>query len=48
LLQATEWLGEGSLGYTEALQSYFERFVRLHGGDKSAIFSIIDLHSEFV
>jgi hypothetical protein len=48
LLQATEWLVEGRLGYREALQSYFERYLKLHGGDKSAIFSIDDVHSEFV
>ena len=48
LLQATEWLVEGRLGYREALQGHFERFLRLHGGDKSTIFSIDDVHSEFV
>ena len=48
LLQATEWLVEGRLGYRESLQSYFERFLRLNGGDKSTIFSIDDIHSEFV
>jgi hypothetical protein len=48
LLQATEWLVEGRLGYREALQSYFERFLRLKGGDKSTIFSVDNVHSEFV
>jgi hypothetical protein len=48
LVQATEWLVEGRLGYREALQSYFERFLRLNGGDKSTIFSVDDVHSEFV
>jgi hypothetical protein len=48
LLQATEWLVEGRLGYREALQGYFERFLRLNGGDKSTIFSVDDVHSEFV
>ena len=48
LLQATEWLVEGRLGYREALQGYFERFLRLNGGDKSTIFSIGDIHSECV
>jgi hypothetical protein len=48
LLQATKWLVEGRLGYREALQSYFERFFRLNGGDESTIFSIDDIHSEFV
>jgi len=32
LLRATEWLAEGRLEYQEALQCYFERFLRLHGG----------------
>jgi hypothetical protein len=48
LLQATEWLVEGRLGYREVLQGYFERFLRLNGGDESTIFSIDDIHSEFV
>lgn len=48
LLQATEWLVEGRLGYREALQGYFERFLRLNGGDRSTIFSVDDVHSEFV
>ena len=48
LLQATEWLVEGRLEYREALQSYFQRFLRLNGGDRSTIFSIDDIHSEFV
>ena len=48
LLQATEWLVEGRLEYREALQSYFQRFLRLNGGDISTIFSIDDIHSEFV
>jgi hypothetical protein len=48
LLQATEWLVEGRLEYRESLQSYFERFLRLNGGDKTTIFSIDDIHSEFV
>jgi hypothetical protein len=48
LLQTTEWLVEGRLGYREALQNYFERFLRLNGGDRSMIFIIDDVHSEFV
>jgi hypothetical protein len=48
LLQATEWLAEGRLEYREALRSYLERFLKLHGGDRSAIFSIDNVHSEFV
>jgi hypothetical protein len=48
LLRATEWLVEGRLGYTEAPQGYFERLLRLNGGDESTIFSIDDIHSEFV
>jgi hypothetical protein len=48
LLQATEWLVEGRLGYREALQGYFERFLRFNGGDRSTIFSVDDVHSEFV
>ena len=48
LLQATELLVERRLEYREALQSYFQRFLRLNGGDRSAIFSIDDIHSEFV
>ena len=48
LLQATERLVEGRLEYREALRSYYERFLRLNGGDKSTIFSIDDVHSEFV
>ena len=48
LLQATEWLVEERVEYREALQSYFQCFLRLNGGDKSAIFSIDDVHSEFV
>ena len=48
LLQATEWLVEEHLEQREALQSYFQRFLRLNGGDKFTIFSIDDVHSEFV
>jgi hypothetical protein len=48
LLQATEWLAEGRLGYREALRSYYERFLRLHRGDGSAIYSIDNVHAEFV
>jgi hypothetical protein len=48
LLQATELLVEGRLGYREALRGYFDRFLKLHSGDKSMIFSIDDIHSEFV
>jgi ADP-heptose:LPS heptosyltransferase len=48
LLQAIEALVEGRLGYREALRGYFERFLRLHSGDKSTIFSIDNVHSEFV
>ncbi len=48
LLQATEWLVEGRLEYEEALKSYFQRFVRLNGGDTSRIFSVDDVHLEFV
>jgi hypothetical protein len=48
LLRAAELLVEGRLGYREALRGYFERFVRLHGGDKSAIYTIDNVHSEFV
>ena len=48
LLQVTEWLAEGRLRYREALQSHFERFLRLHGGDKSMIYTIDNVHSEFV
>ena len=48
LLRATEWLVEGRLEYREALRTYFERFIRLHGGDRSMIYSIDDVHSEFV
>jgi len=48
LLRATELLVEGGLGYREALRSYFERFLRLHGGDRSMIFTIDNVHSEFV
>ena len=48
LLHATEWLAEGRLGYRQALQSYFERFVSLHNGDASGIFTIDNVHEEFV
>lgn len=48
LLEATQLLAEGRLGYREALQSYFERFVSLHGGDTSGIYTIDDVHKEFV
>jgi hypothetical protein len=48
LLQATEWLIEGRLKYKDALQSYYQRFARLNGGDTSRIFSIDDVHLEFV
>ena len=48
LLRATEWLVEGRLGYRAALQGYFERFLKLNGGDKATNFSIDDIHSEFV
>ena len=48
LLYATVWLTEERLGYREALRNYFERFLRLHGGGKSAVFTIDNVHSEFV
>ena len=48
LLQATEWLVEGRLVYREALRSYLERFLGLHGGDRSTIYTIDNVHSEFV
>jgi hypothetical protein len=48
LLQATEWLVEERLEYRGAPQSYFQRFLPLNGGDRSTIFSIDDVHSEFV
>ena len=48
LLRATEWLAEGRLEYREALRSYFERFLRLHGGNRFAIYTIDNVHSEFV
>lgn len=48
LLQATEWLVAGRLGYREALRGYFERFLRLHGGDRSTVYTIDNVHSEFV
>jgi hypothetical protein len=48
LLRATELLAEGRLGYREALRRYFEMFLRLHGGDKSTIYTIDNVHSEFV
>ena len=48
LLLATEWLVEGRLVYREALRSYLERFLGLHGGDRSTIYTIDDVHSEFV
>jgi hypothetical protein len=48
LLLATEWLVEGRLVYREALRSYFERFLGLHGGDRSTIYTIDNVHSEFV
>jgi hypothetical protein len=46
--KATEPLGERRLGHSEALQSYFKRYLRLNGGDGSAIFSVDVIHSEFV
>jgi hypothetical protein len=46
--KATEPLGESRLGHWEALQSYFKRYLRLNGGDGSAIFSVDVIHSEFV
>ena len=48
LLQATERLVAERLECREALQSYFQRFLRLNGGDKSTTFSIDNVHSEFV
>jgi hypothetical protein len=48
LLWATESLAEGRLGYREALRSYFERYLRLYGGDRSTIYTIDNVHSEFV
>ena len=48
LLQVTEWLAEGRLRYRDALRSHFERFLRLHGSDKSMIYTIDNVHSEFV
>lgn len=48
LLQATEWLVEERLEYRESLQGHYERFLRFNGGDTSTIFSIDDVHSEFV
>ena len=48
LLRATAWLVEGRLGYREALRGYFERFLRLHGGNRYMIYTIDDVHSEFV
>jgi ADP-heptose:LPS heptosyltransferase len=48
LLQATEWLVEERLGYRQALQSYFERFVSLHNGEASGIYIIDNVHEEFV
>jgi ADP-heptose:LPS heptosyltransferase len=48
LLQATKWLAEGRLEYREALRSHFERFLRLHGGDRSTIYTIDNVHSDFV
>jgi hypothetical protein len=48
LLWATESLAEGHLGYREALRRYFERYLRLHGGDRSTIYTIDNIHSEFV
>ncbi|MGH3148754.1 MAG: glycosyltransferase family 9 protein [Rubrobacter sp.] len=48
LVQVTESLVEGSLGYREALADHFERLLRFHGGDRSGIFSVDDVHSEFV
>ncbi len=48
LLQATEWLVEERLGYRQALQSYFEKFVSLHNGEASGIYIIDNVHEEFV
>lgn len=48
LLQAAEMLVEGRLAYRDALQGYFERFLDLHGGDASALFTIDGVHEEFV
>ena len=48
LLKATELLVEGRLEYRDALRSYFERFLRLNGSDRSRIFTIDDVHLEFV
>jgi hypothetical protein len=48
LLLATEWLSERRLEYQEALRSHFGRVIRVHGGDRSRIFSIDDVHEEFV
>ena len=46
--KATEPLGERRLGHWKALQSYFKRYLRLNGGDKSTIFSVDNVHCEFV
>ena len=48
LLHATEWLAEERLGYRKALRNYVERFLRLHGGNNAATFTIDSVHSEFV
>lgn len=48
LLEATQLLVEGRLGYRQALRNYFERFVSLHGGDASGLYTIDNVHEGFV
>jgi hypothetical protein len=48
LLEAARMLIEGRLSYERALASHFERLLAFHRGDRSRIWSIDDLHRQYV
>lgn len=48
LLAAAEQLVEGRSDYRSDLEIHFEKLLRFHGGDRDRIFTIDNLHSEFL